>query len=274
MDFHPSHESSPEERQVQLENEARRRELETKYGAVFTDRNVLPATVEAEWLRNILLFEEQFMSDNYTTIGAVLGHPTTYPVATLTDAQVDVELEQMFDLLAEHSIQLDCLCEVEPRELYRFIVEEFLDEEFIEITAEGWWTFFAYEDYHPNDEYDASFWSEMFLSSLLMDQEHSLKAATECDESAREANVLVHELAPRMMVFWSHYAVITERNIDSLACEVNGDNACTQLSVAFTGLLHGCNDPIRTTGRAVLRLTRSPYGGWDVVHASVPGIIM
>ncbi|MBK8048563.1 MAG: hypothetical protein IPK16_16460 [Anaerolineales bacterium] len=275
MDFHPAHESSPEDRQLQLENEARRRELETKYGAVFTDVDEVPAMTEAEWLRNMLLFEEQIMSDDYTTISAVLGHPTTYPVAMLTDAQVDDELEQLFDLFADHRIQLDCLCNVEPRELYRFIVEEFLDEEFIEITAAGdWWTVFIYEEYHPNDEYDAKMWSEMFLIDLLMDKNRSLHVANTCDQSAREANVLVDELAPRMMVFWAHYAVITERTINCLDCKITGDTAVTELSVTFTGLLHGCCDPIRTTGRAVLRLARSPYGGWDVIRASVPGIVI
>ncbi len=274
MDFQPTHDFEPENRQLRLENEARRRELETKYGAVFVDADEIPAETEAEWLRNMLLFEQQIMSDDYTTIRAVLGDPITFPIDTLADDEVEIELERFYELFGEHYIQLDCLCEVEPRELYRFIVEEFLDEEFIEITAGEWWTVFIYEEYHPNDEYDAKQWSEIFLSNLLQDKERSMEAATACDETARDAHILVDEITPRMMVFWAHYAVITERTIIALACEVNGDNAVTQCSVTFIGLLHGCSDPIKTTGRAVLKLIRSPYGGWDVVHATVPGIVV
>jgi hypothetical protein len=116
----------------------------------------------------------------------------------------------------------------------------------------------------------------MFLMDLLREKDRSLEIAAECDEAARAESPGVPgtEISPRMHVFWSHYGTISDISINCLSCEISGDDAIAQAAVGYTGLLHGCCDPIRTTGRADVKLKRSPYGGWDVIQASVPGIVM
>jgi hypothetical protein len=152
VDFYPRDDSEANDQRLRLANRARRRELEEKYGAVIVDVDEMSATVEAEWLRNMLLFEEQMMSTDCVPIRSLLGNPNILTLDALDDLQVSTELERMFDLLADHRIHLSCLCEVPERELYRFVVEELLDIEIVQITAGDWWTEFIYEEFHPNDE--------------------------------------------------------------------------------------------------------------------------
>ncbi|MGM0532453.1 MAG: hypothetical protein ACQER7_13995 [Bacteroidota bacterium] len=49
-------------------NHRKKREIEKKYGAKFSDHSDLPPDIEAEWLKNIEKFEEQFNQGKRTTL--------------------------------------------------------------------------------------------------------------------------------------------------------------------------------------------------------------
>ena len=119
------------------------------------DKEIDPA-LESEWLNHIEEFEHQFEHAQRIPLRQYLGYPTVKASAHVPDEMLDDELNALLDLMVENNVALDCICAVEDRELYRFIVEELLDEEIDDMRIPGMTCHYTYEEFHPNDGYDVA----------------------------------------------------------------------------------------------------------------------
>jgi len=136
------------------ENDARRKELEEKYGGKFerVDESKLTPEMEAEWLDHLEEFEKQFANAGRISLREYIGNPTFAPLAALSPAQITRELARAQDLLAANNVYVDFLNEVLETEAYRFITQELLDEEIDDIRIEGMNLHFIYEEFYPDDD--------------------------------------------------------------------------------------------------------------------------
>lgn len=157
-----------EERDLRLRNQLKYIELTAKYDAHFYEgESELPSHVEEQWLNNMEEFEKQFQQGKRTTVREFVGNPTLKSPDDIPAGKLQDELDRVLHLLTRKNVILDFLCDVPDAEAYRFIREELFDEEMDDIQIEGMHHHFIYEEFHPNDEYDAKQCAEDFLSSMF-----------------------------------------------------------------------------------------------------------
>jgi len=255
-------------------NEAKKRELKEKYGADFSNgESKLPPEMEADWLHYIEEFERQYQNAEQVTVREFIGNPTIKPLADIPPEELQSELDRVLDVMAEHNVGLDFLCEVSLQEQYRFITEELFNEEMDDMRIEGMNHNFIYEEFHPNDEYDAKMFSKNFLDYLFnRDREFIMHTLAKDELYDPGGNAITpDQMRSSIEAFFEKIATISSSNIDVTQCVVEGDYAVVKYNTDWTGFEAGTMKRVAASGEARLRMKRSPYGGWDVVQASVPG---
>ena len=152
-----------------FENELKKLKLTAEHGAKFfkNDDGQLPAPVEAEWLNNILAFEETANKKEVKKIAEILKNPTFPATEGLSDEQLSIALDVAQKLLAKHDICLDSIYGASERELYTFITKEFLDIAVNVIDAPGMVSHFIYEEFYPNDEGDLKTQTKDLINTIL-----------------------------------------------------------------------------------------------------------
>lgn len=144
------------ERAQRIVNDLKRKELEERYGAVFSapDESEIPSEVEAQWLENIDEFERQFENAAQIPLREFVGSPSIRPVADIPPSEVPAELDALLELLGENEVVVDFPDEIDEVEAYRFITEELLDEKIDDIRVPGMVLHFMYSEFHPGEDED------------------------------------------------------------------------------------------------------------------------
>ncbi len=269
-----SNSNSDRERDERLRIQLKKMELAAKYGAHFSESNPdLPPEIERQWLNNIEEFEKQFEKSKRTTVRKFVGEPNFKPLNEIPDNEVEKELNDVLDFLELHNIIIDSVAGVPDRELYRFITEELLDVETDEIRIEGMMHHFIYEEFHPNDEYDVKRDAEDFLSGLFWLEADlaSHRVAKEGVLDARGEPITHQQMLKAINDFRSSFKSFERPKLEIVSYSLEGDNAEVFVQTEWLGLVDYQSPAIHKSGVSRLKLVRSPYGGWDVVQAIIPG---
>jgi hypothetical protein len=139
------------------ENELKKIKLSLEHGMDLSQSSVspdMPPEIEGQFLDYIQEWEDQYAQRKMTTVFNMAGGPVFRPVGEIPDEEISAALDEAMELLNKHTIHVDTLCDVDDRELYRFITGEFLSEKINDIRIEGMMHSFIYEDFHPNHPYD------------------------------------------------------------------------------------------------------------------------
>ncbi len=141
---------------LRMENELKKAKLMLEHGAIFSEseEGKISPEIENEFLKNIEEFERSFHNTEQITLYDFIHRPEYILVDEIPDSAIGAELAKLMNALQENDINLDTLCEVKDRELYRFITEELFPHEIDNIRIPGMRTCFIYEEFHPNHEYD------------------------------------------------------------------------------------------------------------------------
>jgi hypothetical protein len=155
---------------IRLENEEKKKQLSEEFGTDFgqmSTESELSPELEKQFLDNILNFENAFQSAKRIKIYDLLEQPAYQKAELLTDAQVAKELDTLIELMGSKQIRVDTICDVDDREMYRFITEELFQEETDDMHIPGMMTCFTYEEFHPNHKHDIESHSTDFFQSYL-----------------------------------------------------------------------------------------------------------
>lgn len=135
-------------------NARKREELTERYGAVFSPERApsLPPEVEAEYLNHVEEFERQYENAATTTLRAFVGNPITPPVDDIADGELDAELNQLFGILTRNDVVVHFLQQPDDRETYRFLTEDLLNEEIVDIRIPGMRHCFVYEEFQDDED--------------------------------------------------------------------------------------------------------------------------
>ena len=257
-------------------NQAKKRELQEKYGAQFSEeKSKLPPDIESQWLNYIEEFERQFEHAGRVTLQKFLGNPTFIPLAEIPPDRLESELGNVMEFLSLHDIGVDCLAEVSNEELYRFITSELIHQEIDDIRIEGMRHCFIYEEFHPNDEHDAKMSAESFLFHLFdRHEEYAIHDVAE-DEVYDPAGKRItrEDMANLIRSFHARYVALTNDTSACTGCSLDGEYATVTFQTEWSGLRAGSMEPASVNGVSQLRMKKSPYGGYDVVRANVPGFM-
>lgn len=155
---------------LRMENELRKIKLMFEHGADFfypDNESNIPPEVEDLFLRNIEQFENARKVDKLISVFDFIGKPEFKGIDDIPEKEMGEEYENLVELLFEKGLQVFTICDVEERELYRFITEEFFNHEIENVSIEGMIHCFTYEDFHPNHEYDIKQNASNFITSFL-----------------------------------------------------------------------------------------------------------
>jgi hypothetical protein len=156
-----------DEAQLRLENEMKKFNLEME-GAVFGYMgNDMPLDLEKQFLDNIMAFETQSKNETYMPLYKFLGEPFFLPFDVLPDEHVEQEFDRLNEILLKHGVDLDFLCDYSFEIRYRFITEEFMNQEISDMRIPGMINSFIYEEFHPNHEHDLTNDTEIFFHSIM-----------------------------------------------------------------------------------------------------------
>jgi hypothetical protein len=255
-------------------NEAKKQELAQKYGAQFgTAGSHLPPEVESRWLNYVEEFERQFENARRVTVREFVGNPVFKPVSEVPSEHLSSEIESILEFLSLSSIVVDFLCDVAEAEAYRFLTIELMDTETDDVRIEGMNHHFTYEEFHPNDEYDAKMFAEGFLLDLFhRDVDYALKSVAQSElYNANGTPTTVEQMKNEITSFLNHYAAFVSWNFEPVECVVEGDYATVKMQTAWNGLRAGTMESISISGTSTLRMKRNPYGGFDVIQANIAG---
>ncbi len=258
---------------LRMENEIEKLKLTGQYGAKFSENSDLPPEIESEWLNHIKKFEEQFENAEYIKVAERLGNPHYPPVEELNDDQIEEKLEEVEKLMAENGIYLDAICDVEPAEMYRFIIEELFEHEMDDIKIEGMNTNFIYEEFHPNDKLDIERSVNDFIQEMLSDDfrdylELHLSDRCKTIENKVISKEEVNEKALKFGDIFDHF------NIETLAdfhFDIADDNnsAAVQFIIDYEAVSGKKATSYIGEGRA--EMLRGDLGYWNIVTLSIPG---
>lgn len=263
-----------EQRKIQkLLNQAKKRELAQKYGARFSENSEIPPEVESQWLDNIEEYERQFEDARRVKVREFLGGPMFKPFEEIQPEQVESELDKVLEFLSLNSIEVDCLAEVTAEDLYQFVTTELMDHEMDDIRISGFTCHFIYEEFHPNDKYDAKHSAEDFLLNLFGRDTEFLKYNLANEELSDPSGrgITQGEMWSLIRAFYDRYSLFTNRTFDCTDCTVEGEYATVIFQGEWTGLVSGSMESVTLKGGFNLRLKKSPYGGYDIIQVSLPG---
>ncbi len=264
-----------EERKAQkVLNEAKKRALAEKYGAQFGEGDSrLSPELESQWLNYIEEFERQFENARRVTVREFVGNPKFKPLGEVPPEQLEAELDSVLEFLSLHSIVVDSVADVSEAELYRFITTELMDVETDDIRIDGMMHHFIYEEFHPNDQHDAKMFAEHFLWDLFQRRTEDALRAFSNDEIYDSAGIRLdrEEMRRRLNQLYASFVAFPESKHEPLDCSVDGDYAVVRLHSSWSGLQAVSMKQVSHSGVTVLRMKRSPYGGFDVVQANVVG---
>jgi hypothetical protein len=136
-----------------LDLELEKLKLTAEQGAQFYTNEKLPLEHEAAFINYIKAYELAAKEKKTIRVFDYLGKPS-FPSNPAAE-EFPARLEELFDLLKKKKISVSSICEVDDREMYRFITEDLFRYDMIDLgDAKPGTTMFTYEDFYPNDQYD------------------------------------------------------------------------------------------------------------------------
>jgi len=142
-----------------------------------------------------------------------------------------------------------------------------------DIRISGFTCHFIYEEFHPNDKYDAKHSAEDFLLNLFGRDTEFLKYNLANEELSDPSGrgITQGEMWSLIRAFYDRYSLFTNRTFDCTDCTVEGEYATVIFQGEWTGLVSGSMESVTLKGGFNLRLKKSPYGGYDIIQVSLPG---
>ncbi len=248
-------------------NEAKKKELEERFGGVFgpTDAS-LPPDVEADWLQDIEEFERRFENVQSTTVRQYLGNPHFEPLAGIPEEDVSPALDRLMDFMEKHGVLIHCFAPEPDDELYRFITEELLDEEIDDIHMEGLTQDFVYEMYHPNPLLDACFYAELFVGKIFRSRPSKLGVAVLPEESWKDPEQIqnLSRVLHALRTYLRDFETFLSSSTTVVACRVVEREAHVSIEVEWSALRKGSMEQFCGSTDVEVDMGRDIRGTWLV----------
>ena len=235
-------ELTPEEN-LNAENELLKMKLTAEFGmesgGVTGDE--LPADVENQWLNQIYDFETMYKDAKKIKIYDFIGKPEYKKFEELNPEEIESELDRLLEIIEKESVKISFCCDYEDEIIYRFITEEFFEEEIDDIRIPGMRACFCYEEFHPNHDYDIRSLAELFLKSILKPEWYEKSVDFELFEYIQHRNNKMerNDFAGLLLAFRDSVKPVSVSNfqIDSVKFNLddNSGDVCGKLSYIYTG---------------------------------------
>lgn len=201
-------------------NESKRDVLRDRYGMVAEYRSPdMPPELESDWLDYITEFERQFENAELILVRDRIGNPPIPSIDDLNESEIVTVVDALMELLEAHFIRVEVLGDATYESVYRYLVEEVLEEEIEDIRIPEMWLNFTY----TTEEYDAGFWIEEFVGSVCR---QNLEYVMYCLED----NCLPSNMAGTPVTLgdleslWARMPLVQFPKVEVLAAQIEGDD--------------------------------------------------
>ncbi|MDP4270366.1 MAG: hypothetical protein Q8909_09600 [Bacteroidota bacterium] len=251
---------SDKNEQLRKENEIKKEKLSQEYGAKLSGSNKnLSPEIEGQFLDYILNFEKAYEHAEPIQLFDMIGRPEYRKSEDIPDSEIREELDNLFLLLNKHNLTVDTICEVEERELYRFITEELFLEEIDNMKVPGMFTHFTYEEFHPNHAYDIENHSIDFFRIYL--DKKSTYYTTFLSKEAEAGNWHTD--------FRASFRAFTIRKFSITKLSFDLEKARVQFECDFTGEIENSIEKVRYSGKGKMELVNQ-WGFWCIDKLILP----
>ncbi len=251
-----------EDESLSQDNELRKMKLSLERGASFGKPDGSPdidPAIENEFLKYVELFESAHDNCKRIKLFEFLGSPEFPKLEDIDAEYIESELEKLYLILDEKGVNLDTLCPVEPAELYRFITEEFFQEEIDDVHIPGMMSCFIYEEYYPNDDFDLRNETDNFLKFLLNKENDFYKYSLSKD----------YKDSQEFENFRDSFSTFTDIEIEIRTLEIIGLKAKVLAELDFTGQVEGSNILHRYAGKCALEFIKEDES-WSISSFQLP----
>lgn len=266
------------EEELRRENEERRGRISQEFGGIFERNDQLSPELENQFLKNIEHFEEQFAKAKWIKVYDRLQRPKWIPQENMDDSELNEELNLILEQMREYGIFLNTICDVEDRELYRFITEELFEEVIDDIEIPGMTTNFIYEDFYPNHRYNVEQAVADFINHIMPEEcniddwffNEQLKISLRDGDPESEPYRKIRNFTGAYSSFYIRDFIVQTPDIseDLRTASVNFD-------IAYDAIINDIDETVSFQGPGSIKLTnvydRLGVHGWDVVSLKMPG---
>lgn len=261
MEF-TGNQSEDELEKLRIENELKKMKLMLEHGAMFSDNQAkmpLDPFIENQFLNNIEAFERSYNNAERIVLFDFINRPDYPKVDDIPDSLIHTELDRIMDILNKNGIQLDTLCDVDEREIYRFITEELFSHQMDDMRIPGMMTCFIYEEFHPNHEYDIRNHSMDGIKSFL---NKKTDYYTSFFTKAAEEDT-------RLKFFRDAFKSFSIKHLEISHLKFDEERASVSFNIDFTGKIEGSTDKQRFSGEGSMELV-CHYDYWVIDKINFP----
>ena len=260
-----SNENSEDIERLRMENELKKMKLMLEHGAVFsepTGENHLDPGLENAFLNSVEEFEKNYQSADSIALYDFIGRPEYTFTHMIPDSQISEHLAQITNILSENEIRLDTICQVDDREVYRFITEELFLHEMENMRIKGMMHCFIYEEFHPNHEYDIRQHCTDGIRSFL-----NKKSDYYTTFFTKEA-----ENDPWLKSFRDSFKSFSIKHFDILDLTFDEENATVVFTIDFTATIDGSGEKQHYSGKGSMELVYR-YDFWCIQKIIFPEVL-
>jgi len=224
---------------LRFENEFKKLKLRAEFGIKLLENPTNSIQQEHEWLNNLEEFEVCHADYNQVPVFVYIGEPSHFlPVKKLSRLKLPKELKKLQSLLAENQIQVESLCELADKELYRFIVEEVFWKEIPKDREPNHIKNFLYEEDYPNQAYEIKTTIEDFFQCCF-NQLWSRVEGQVYDkvQSQRRSRLKKEDVLSKIQNWVSLYDNIQLTDISFSRIVTDKKQATAAACISFEGLL-------------------------------------
>jgi len=264
---------------LRLENEIKKMKLSLEHGTDFSlpDSKDVPPEIESVWLDYIQQFEDQFSQNKRISVYDFIGKPDFKKQDEISDDNIEAELDHLIEIMNKYNVVVDTICDVDDRELYRFITEELFAQETNDIRIEGMKHYFIYEEFHPNHEYDIKNHCMDFINSVLDKEKDWMPDFIGLAEHIESVNgpISRKDAVRKIEVFREAFSGFDQEecNITLVSIDNAVERAILFFNIHYTAYIEGSNDTIPFGGDGSLSLIMD-HGYWCINKIDFPGLVI
>ncbi len=264
---------------IHAENEIKKIKLALEHGMDLSkslDGSGLPPEIEGQFLDYVQKWEDAYANQKMILIYDFVGRPVWKPVAELSDDEVVGELKTIMDVLNKNSIRVDTICDVEDRELYRFITEELFNLETNDIRLEGMMQCYIYEDFHPNHEFDIRNRCTELVEYITDKEKDSSEVIRGLDDRVwyKGVEYTKEEVSKKVNHFRDAFGAfgIEEFEFTSVVLNDSKNEASVCGHLHYSGEIEGSPETMDFDGACLFGLKRE-YDWWVITRFELPGVM-
>jgi hypothetical protein len=131
-------------------NESKRQQLKDEFGMPEGYRKSdIDPELEGQFLDYMLEWERAYASAEETTVKAFIGDPEIIHRDDLSVDEMNAEIDRILEIMAENRVFLECSTSIDVKELYDFLLLEFMQHECLDMRVTDTNVRYSYEELRP-----------------------------------------------------------------------------------------------------------------------------